>query len=117
MAEILKAFLEFQAQIKLYHWQTRSYPRHIAADTLHTDMSALIDKFVEVLVGRYGRPKGGATLEIKELSNKAATQYLIRWRDILQKEMPIAPTDTELLNLRDEMLASINQTLYLFSLN
>jgi hypothetical protein len=117
MAELIKAFLEFQAQIKLYHWQTKSYPRHIASDKLHTDMSALVDRFVEVMVGRYERPKGGATFKIEELSKKGATQYLMGWRNFLQNDFPVAPTDTELMNLRDEMLAAINQTLYLFSLN
>ena len=115
--QLVKAFLEFQAQIKLYHWQTKSHSRHLASDTLHSGMLVLVDRFVEVLMGRVGRPKGGAKLEIEQLSDKGATAYLLRWRDFLQTGLNLAPIDTELLNIRDEMLAAINQTLFLFTLN
>jgi hypothetical protein len=41
-------------QIKLYHWETLSFPRHKATDELVTNLDANIDKFVEVYIGKYG---------------------------------------------------------------
>lgn len=45
---IIKLF-EVQNQVKIYHFQTKSYARHKASDTLFTSLVTNIDRFGEVL--------------------------------------------------------------------
>jgi hypothetical protein len=41
--KILLAFLTITTQIKLYHWQTLSHPRHVAAGNLYSELDELVD--------------------------------------------------------------------------
>ncbi len=108
-------------QVKLYHWQTMNYPRHIATDDLVTKLDTNIDQFVEVYIGKYGRPKlTGKTSSIYLRNHSDAEaikmiQEAIDWmtNDLTSK---LKKTDTDLLNIRDTIVADLNQTLYLFTL-
>ena len=53
---IIKVFFHMKNTIKLYHWQTSSYPRHKATCDLLATVLPLIDTFVETYMGRYQRP-------------------------------------------------------------
>jgi len=44
-------FLQFKNQVKLYHWKTDLYARHVASGDLEEKISELIDRFIEVLQG------------------------------------------------------------------
>jgi hypothetical protein len=50
--EIVSVFFHMRSQIKLYHWQTRSFSEHKATDDLVTALDTNIDKFIEVYMGR-----------------------------------------------------------------
>lgn len=120
MDTIVQMLLQFQTSIKILHWQTLSYAKHIATDTLHTTMAANIDKFVEVMQGKYGRVKFERHADILLLnSNKSDDLNLLKFmQHWLETDLPklIENKDTDLLNIRDEMLGSIKQTIYLFTL-
>ena len=49
--------MTMREQIKIYNWQTLSYPRHVATNDLVTKLDASIDQFVEVYISKYGRPQ------------------------------------------------------------
>ena len=120
MAGLIHDLLEFSAQVKLYHWQTKVYARHVASDKLFGEINSLIDKFVEVYIGKYGRPMMAKTyqsLKIDNFSDDIMVTYLQKWVTYLQDKLPtqIDKKDSDLLNIRDEMLALINNTLYLFT--
>ena len=106
--------------IKLYHWQTTNFARHKATDELHGELTDLTDQFVEVYMGRYGRPQfpNGFRLGINELSDDNADDMIKEYIDYLKADLPkyLKEDDTDLLNIRDEMLANLNKTLYLFTL-
>lgn len=105
--------------IKTYHWQTTKYARHIATDTLHTTLLPLIDQFVEVYIGRYRRPKyTGFRLNVQVLTDDTIVTTVQKYIDFLKNDVSaiLDPNDTDLLNIRDEMLAALNKTLYLFTL-
>lgn len=109
-------------QVKLYHWQTMNYPRHVATNDLVTKLDANIDQFVEVYIGKYGRPKltgKSATLHLRNHSDKEAVKLLQEAIDWMAKDLPkkLKPADTDLLNIRDTIVADLNQTLYLFTLH
>jgi hypothetical protein len=121
-AEIVHLMMTLREQVKLYHWQTMNYPRHIATNDLLPKLDTNIDQFVEVYIGKYGRPKlSGKTssIHLRNHSDKEATkmiQEVIAWltTDLIKK---LKKTDTDLINIRDTIVADLNQTLYLFSFN
>lgn len=121
-ADHIHFFLQLQNQIKLYHWQTRVYARHMATDKILEDLGKTIDSFVEIYIGKYGRPKlsgKNASLTLQNLTEAGATRLVVA--AIKQLQGPITKSlnpqmDTDLLNLRDELLGDLNQLLYLFTL-
>jgi hypothetical protein len=117
---IITALFTLQHTIKVYHWQTTSFARHKATCELLAALDPLIDNFVEVYMGRYGRPsfRGGINLTIKELTDETADVVLGDYIGFLKRELPkyTKSGDTDLLNIRDEMLAVLNKTNYLFTL-
>jgi len=120
-AEIVCLMMTLRDQVKIYHWQTMDHSRHKATDELVGKLDDNIDKFTEVYMGKYGRPKfGGRTgvIKIRNFHDTEAPALLKSAIDWLTHKLPkhLKPTDTDLLNIRDEILADLNQTLYLFTL-
>ncbi len=113
--------LEYLDQIKLYHWSTASHSRHVAADKLHKELQSNVDRFVEVYIGKYGRDvvlADGAVAKLKIYKDDEANQLLDDLSGFLMDEVPKhidAKVDTDLLNIRDDILASVKQTKYLFT--
>lgn len=119
-SETVLLMLTLRNQIKLYHWQTMSFARHKGTDELVEKLDGNIDKFVEVYMGKRGRPKVGhnASLKIRDYHDKEAPKLLqeaIAW---LSHDLPklLKKGDTDLLNIRDEIVGDLNQALYLFTL-
>ena len=122
-ADHIHFFLQLRNQIKLHHWQTRIYARHIATDNMLDKLEKSIDSFVEIYIGKYGRPKitgKNAEITLHNLSEpgiirvvNAAIKYL---QGTLTKSLKAA-ADTDLINIRDEMIGELNQLLYLFTLH
>jgi len=116
---IIHKFFELQLNNKVHHWMNTKYARHKATDDLNDSILEMSDKFIEVYFGRYGRPKAiKDTVEFKSTTEKEYEGYLVDFVSFLEKELPklMKTTDTDLLNIRDELLAEINKTLYLFTL-
>ena len=120
--EIVALMLTLRNQIKIYHWQTMSFPRHKATDDLVSKLDENIDKFVEVYIGKYGRfqltSKTGR-IHLRNFQDKQADHLLtdaVLW---LTNTLPkhLKHTDTDLLNIRDEIVGDLNQTKYLFTLH
>ncbi len=114
-------FFQMREQIKLYHWQTKSYSRHKATDGIIDALDEHIDKYVEVYMGKYGRPRLTAqtnTVKLQNLSEGSIVKFIKACVKVLTNDLTrgLKSTDTDLLNLRDEMLAELDQLLYLFSL-
>lgn len=120
-ANTIQFFFMMRDQLKLHHWQTTSFARHKATDQVIQELDGLIDQFVEVWVGGHARPRvTAATSEIKlrNLSEAAAVKFVRGCIGYVTGPFSKAlkPTDTELLNIRDEILAQLQQLLYLFTL-
>ncbi len=114
-------FFQMREQIKLYHWQTKSYSRHKATDGVIDALDEHIDKYVEVYMGKYGRPRLTAstnTVKLQNLSEGSITKFIKACIKVLTNDLArgLKSTDTDLLNLRDEMLGELDQLLYLFTL-
>jgi DNA-binding ferritin-like protein len=118
--KLITPFLTILNQIKIFHWQTSSYSQHKALDKTYKNLSDLIDQFVEVFMGKYGRAKAAThyTIELENYNeNFHATidEYISYLIDITDEVDPI--NDTDLLNIRDEMLGEFNRLKYLLTLN
>jgi hypothetical protein len=119
--KLLPQLFGFRDQMKLYHWQTLSHARHVASDDFVTNLTAFIDQFIEVYQGKYGRIKLGkvSTVRLEDIDDDSIIDYLKKYRNYLTFTLSGSlhdMKDTDLLNIRDEMLADVNKTLYLFSL-
>lgn len=107
--------------IRLYHWSTKSYARHTGSGALYDLLSELSDKFVETYMGRYKRPdfKSSFNVQVTQLNDSNIIEALEKYIEFLKYEVPkyLKESDTDLLNIRDEMVGEMNKTLYLFTLN
>lgn len=116
--EIMKLLFTIQITNKMYHLTTNSFARHKASDSFDELLQAHIDKFAETFIGRYQIKPVVTSIRIDQnyisdngivlLYTQAKTYF-----ENLNKKI----SDSELLNIRDELLADINKTLYLFQLN
>lgn len=114
--KIVTLFIFLQTTMKIYHWNTKSYPRHKASDEFIEKFSSNVDKFVEVFMGRHNITLNINNIEIgQQIDDNNVFELLERCRKSLE-DFTCCIKDSELLNIRDEMLGDINQTLYLFRL-
>lgn len=120
MSTIVEHFLTFRNLMKIYHWQTTSFARHTASDKLVTGIDALIDQFMEVYLGKYPRFVMGETpTMLIDVYDRTAPGILNFFKNFLMNDLPKEisnMSNSDLLNIRDEMLGLVNQTLYLFTL-
>lgn len=121
-AGIVTLMLTLRNQIKVYHWQTNEFSRHKATDDLVDSLDKNIDKFTEVYMGKYGRPnfKGKtACIKIHNFHDINGSKYLQSAVTWFSTQLPkyLKGNDTDLLNIRDEILADLNQARYLFTLH
>jgi hypothetical protein len=116
---IVPELMNFSNQVKLYHWKTKSYARHKATCKFLELFNENVDRIVETFMGaRDTRVNDKFTLKFKSLDEKNVVEYVKNFRDFLQKEFNkhVEKSDTDLLNIRDEILADVNRMLYLFTL-
>jgi DNA-binding ferritin-like protein len=113
-------FLGLQAQLRIFHWQTKGYARHNAFGVTYDTLEDLIDTFVEEAMGKYGRftlDDETNTIQLanlKELKPEAMLDVIISALNQFSEQLE--ESDTNLLNVRDEMLGAINKLKYLLTL-
>lgn len=120
-SELVNHFLELLMIIKVYHWKTHSYSEHKATDNLYDQLNENIDKFVEIMLG-----KTNSRLNMKNKSivftdpntknnlKKIINNYKILLEDKITLYIGLSK-NTDLLNIRDEILGNLNQFLYLLT--
>jgi hypothetical protein len=118
--ELTLKLVQIQLQFKFLHWQTFGDAKHKAYGKIYDLLGGLIDTFVEAMMGKYGRvefePEFSIMFQdIKSLSVQnfmdGITEFLVGMSDHLDSRY-----DSDLLNIRDEMLANINQLKYRLTL-
>jgi hypothetical protein len=116
--EIVGMCFTLQLLNKLYHWNTTSYARHKATDDFNSSLQSNLDKFVEVYIGRYGVKPAVKKLKLDDsnLTDTGIVGLFTAVREYL-KTFDKKFSDSDLLSIRDDLLADVNQTLYLFNLN
>ena len=121
--ELVSTFFNVLNHIKLYHWNTRSYARHKSSDEFVEKITSLSDRFIETYIGKknytYNLTSKPIYLTIDTLNDASVIYCLEQFIDFLTNDIKkyIKDTDSELLNIRDEIMAITRQTLYLYRLN
>lgn len=119
MENIVISLLQFRDQLKIYHWQTKTYSRHIATDKLICKVSKHTDRIVEIMQGaRETRFKlGKDTIILSNYKDKEIVFYIIAFRNWLNTKFEecLTKVDHQVEEIKDELVNDINQTLYLFS--
>jgi hypothetical protein len=120
-ADDVNFFFEMREQIKLYHWQTDSFAQHKATDDLISSLDESIDTYVETYMGKYGRPKmttRNNSFRLQNMNAKMAVKFIKDCISYLQGPLvkKLKPDDTDLFNIRDEILGDLHKVLYLFTL-
>jgi DNA-binding ferritin-like protein len=115
-------FLAFLNQLKVFHWQTKSYAQHIALGEAYETLDELFDKFVEVYYGKYGRPEKEMEYGYKAYSYKleSVVSTIQEYKDTILASLAedlSSGSNSDLLNIKDEIESEINKLLYLLTLN
>ena len=118
--ELILKLVQIQVQFKFMHWQTTGDAKHRAYGDIYDTLGDLIDSFAEAMMGKYGRPEFESEflLMFQDLKSLNLQNFMDGITDFLVSitEMLDPKYDTDLLNLRDEMLSSINKLKYLLTL-
>ena len=118
--ELILKLVQIQVQFKFMHWLTTGDAKHRAYGDIYDTLGDLIDSFAEAMMGKYGRPEFESefSLMFQDLESLSLQNFMDGITDFLVSitEMLDPKYDTDLLNLRDEMLGAINKLKYLLTL-
>ncbi len=121
--QITVVFLEMLMMVKLFHWKTHSYATHKATDELYDELNGHIDNFIEVLLGKTGS-------RIDLMSNKSIKLMDLNSQEQLKSKIMMfkgylvgldnnkalaSMSNSDLFNIRDEILGDLNKFLYLLT--
>jgi DNA-binding ferritin-like protein len=114
--EITITFFEMLLMVKLYHWRTHSFSTHQATDNLYKSLNEHMDKFIEVLLGKTGSRMNFSDKKSIQLIDIESPVKLKQRIEAFKKYLSNIPIkDTDLLNIRDEILSDLNQFTYLLT--
>ena len=111
---------ELQLGTKMFHWQTSSYANHKATDKLLGKLADLTDSFLEKYFGLFGRPvlRTESSISVENMNKTKFLKLISTADEYFRGPMEkLISKNSELMNIRDEMLAELDQTKYLLTLN
>ena len=127
--QIVMKFLVVLNMTKLYHWKTCNYAAHKASDELYDVLNKNVDRFVEVMLGKLNGervnlenvkmiplidfPSGNHFNDDMKREINHFKSYLV---DLDNEPVLRSMSNSDLFTIRDEILAALNQFLYLLSL-
>ena len=117
---IVIMFLRMLNTVKLYHWKTTSYAQHKATDDLYSNLNSSIDTYVETMLGKKGdriNLSGVRSMPLLEYTNiKDFSREVKKYKEFLI-QLKYDVNDSDLSNIRDEILGHLNQFTYLLTFN
>jgi hypothetical protein len=119
---IALTFIEMLNTIKLHHWKTMSFATHKATDELYSKLNDNIDTFVEIMLGKSGgriNLTNVRSIPVYDFNDEDTFKRKIEsYRAFLTNltlNSNIMHDNTDLFNVRDELLANLNQFMYLLT--
>ena len=121
--ELVLKFIEFLNIIKVYHWKTLSYPEHKATDELYESLNGRVDEFMETMLGKTGKRFNLSSVRhipFYDYTNVKIFKHCIEIFKSYLVNMSNAPyfknpANSDLLNIRDEILGDLNKFTYLLT--
>ena len=110
-------FLNHQVILRLYHFQTNIYGAHKASDEYLEKFALIMDKFLEIAQGIYGK----ITLKQYTLTGSSHTDVnIIKHLDgmiilLREKINDVLNNNSDLINIRDELVGNVEQLKYLLT--
>jgi len=120
MPNVIQPMLQFQTQLRVFHWNTTSFSQHSAFGKAYEDLDEHIDDFVETFIGKYGRLESEQqmTLSLKPLFTGNSTESILsEFESYLKSLTQDLGDNTDLLNIRDSILGVVNHLRYMLTLN
>ena len=119
--DLLIQFIGLQEQLRVLHWQTKSYARHKAYGKKYDSIGDLVDSFIEIYMGKNGIVSfdgEGGTINLKNTNSLNLNDFFKNNLDFLisLENNLDGKKDSDLLNIKDEIMAELNQLRYLLSL-
>ena len=121
--EVTVYFFEMLLMIKLFHWKTFCYATHKATDQIYDKLNGHMDRFMEVLLGKSNVRMNLVQKKTISLLDVSREEFMSRINsfksylvDISNNPAMKSMSNVDLLTIRDELLADLNQFLYLMSL-
>ena len=124
-SEIILKFIQILNIIKIYHWKTLSYPQHKATDELYESFNGRMDEFVETMIGKTGKRfnlSSVKSIPFYDYTSVTKFKQCIETFKSYLVNMSNAPyfknpENSDLLNIRDEILGDLNKFTYLLTFN
>jgi hypothetical protein len=117
---IIQSFLTIQSQLRILHWQTKSYAAHQALGSAYEAMDELVDGFIETYAG--ADPEvlkiDSCNIKCQNIDSLSPMSFMDSVHSFLVGKLSnsIPEEHTDLHNIKDEMIAVVNKTKYLLSL-
>jgi DNA-binding ferritin-like protein len=117
-SDLITGLLQFQQQIRLFHWMTESFAEHKAFGEAYEALDDQIDELVESFIGKFGRETPEEiSLKLKPYGEKAIQQAFLAFRAFLASMTKEISGSTELLNMRDGILGEVDHLIYRLTFN
>ncbi len=113
--------LSLRDQMHLFHWQTEVGDMHTALGDFYDKFLEQLDGLMEVVMGKYGRfsvKTLGSPAPLQDLQEADVEGLMERYVQIFEgyKDTTFA-NDPEIVNIIDEILASIQKLKYLLTMS
>jgi DNA-binding ferritin-like protein len=113
-SKVLLLLIEAADQLRVFHWQTTSYPEHVALGALYEKTADVTDDIAEALIGATERPQLAETIQLVDYSEGSPLKYVQAFAKELEG---ITGLPTDILNMRDDLLGVVHKTAYLLTLS
>jgi DNA-binding ferritin-like protein len=108
--KIIIMCLDFLNNLKLFHWNTKSYSQHMASDSLYEELTKSIDTLVESFLQQRIPIQSTITL----CTNPMMFMKKMKEFKLFMNEVDLP---NELLSLRDDIVVALDQFEYRLTLN
>jgi hypothetical protein len=119
LENIILSFFRLQLTVKMVHWTTKNYNIHKITDTLHADLQAIVDRFVETYQGKYGRLPNDEKEVLLKFDLVKDTDLKNHLHDTQRNVINniYSTLDREMTAILDDMLELLETNEYLLSLH
>ena len=112
----LRVFFEYDIQLKMFHFQTKQYGAHKASDAYLSTIRDKSDKFMEVAQGIYGRVESPRfDISVIMATDGDISKCIDKFIETMNKLSEHYKDHTELINIKDEIVADSRQFKYLLT--